>query len=98
MSDKALLTGINNYSAIGDLRGCINDTKSMFALLTEEFGFKESAICVLNDGDVNKAKLRKQWKWLLKGTKPGDRLVFHSSGHGSYTMDHDGDEEEGVTN
>ncbi len=96
MSDKALLTGINNYSAIGDLRGCINDTKSMFALLTEEFGFKESAICVLNDDDVNKAKLRKQWKWLLKGTKPGDRLVFHFSGHGSYTVDQDGDEDEGV--
>ena len=36
------------------------------------------------------------WEWLMKDAAPGDRLVFHFSGHGSYTADVDGDENDGA--
>ena len=88
--------GINNYSKIGDLRGCLNDVESMNKLLMEQFGFKKSSIKIRRDQQVTKADLRKHWEWLLKDTSPGDRLIFHFSGHGSYTVDNDGDENDGA--
>lgn len=92
MADKAFLSGINNYETIGDLRGCINDVHSMHSLLTERFGFDPGAIRVRKDEEVTKKELLKGWKWLLSGAKPGNRLVFHFSGHGSYTADLDEDD------
>ena len=88
--------GINNYSKIGDLRGCLNDVESMNKLLMEQFGFKKSSIKIRRDQQLTKADLRKHWEWLLKDTSPGDRLIFHFSGHGSYTVDNDGDENDGA--
>ena len=96
MADRALLAGINNYSKIGDLRGCLNDVESMNKLLMEQFGFKKSSIKIRRDQQLTKADLRKHWEWLLKDTSPGDRLIFHFSGHGSYTVDNDGDENDGA--
>ena len=96
MADKALLAGINNYLKIGDLRGCLNDVESINKLLMEQFGFKKSSIKIRRDQQVTKTDLRKHWEWLLKDTSPGDRLIFHFSGHGSYTVDNDGDETDGA--
>ena len=96
MADKALLTGINNYLKIGDLRGCLNDVDSMSKLLIEQFGFKKTSVKIRRDQQVTKAELRKHWEWLMKDAAPGDRLVFHFSGHGSYTADVDGDENDGA--
>ncbi|QEG41981.1 caspase family protein [Roseimaritima ulvae] len=92
MADKAFLTGINDYKNIGDLRGCINDTASIRKLLLDQFGFKDANIRIRTDDEVTKAELNKGWKWLLKNAKPDDRLVFHFSGHGSYTADTDDEE------
>ena len=89
MTDKAFLNGINDYRTIGDLRGCVNDTDSMERLLTGELGFSSKQIRVRTDSEVTKSELRKGWKWLMKDAKPGDRRVFHFSGHGSYTADQD---------
>ena len=91
MASRAFLSGINDYKTIGDLRGCVNDTLSLRRLLVDEFGFDPDHIRVRTDAEVTKAELNKGWKWLLKGAKPGDRLVFHFSGHGSYTADTDGE-------
>jgi len=33
--------------------------------------------------------------WLVAGTGPGDRVILYYSGHGSQTLDDDGDEEDG---
>ena len=96
MADKALLAGINNYKTIGDLRGCINDTQSIRTLLVETFGFDPAAVRILTDKKVTKAELRKQWRWLISGLQSGDRVIFHFSGHGSYNVDQNGDEEDGV--
>ncbi|MFG0263493.1 MAG: caspase family protein, partial [Novipirellula sp. JB048] len=96
MADKALLCGINDYKSIGDLRGCVNDTRSLYKLLIEKFNFKRNSIRVRKDSQVTKDELRKGWEWLRSGAQPGDRLVFHFSGHGSFTHDRDGDEDDGV--
>ncbi|WP_372717949.1 caspase family protein [Novipirellula sp.] len=91
MASRAFLSGINDYKTIGDLRGCINDTLSLKRLLIDEFQFDADQIRVRTDAEVTKSELNKGWKWLLKDAKPGDRLVFHFSGHGSYTADTDGE-------
>ena len=89
MVDKAFLSGINDYKTIGDLRGCVNDTVSIRRLLVDEFGFDEANIRTKKNAEVTKSELNKGWKWLLRSAKRGDRLVFHFSGHGSYTADTD---------
>ncbi len=93
MADKAFLSGINDYKTIGDLRGCINDTHSLRRLLIDEFGFADDHIRVRTNEEVIKSELKKGWKWLLKDSAPGDRLIFHFSGHGSQTVDRDLEEE-----
>ena len=96
MADKALLAGINNYKTIGDLRGCVNDTQSIQNLLVDSFNFAPNAVRILTDKKVTKAELRKQWRWLISELHAGDRIVFHFSGHGSYNVDQNADEEDGV--
>ncbi len=89
MADRAFLSGINDYKTISDLRGCVSDTESIRQLLVDEFDFDDENIHTKTDDEVTKSAMEKGWKWLLRGAKPGDRLVFHFSGHGSYTADLD---------
>jgi len=93
MADKALLMGINAYKSISTLRGCVNDVKNMRRLLTEQYGFDDKNVRVLTDQQVTKSRARREMAWLMQGAKPGDRLVLHFAGHGSYTVDLDGEED-----
>lgn len=56
MAKKALLIGINHYQISGnDLRGCVNDVKSMTATLKKYCGFKPADAAGPsgdNEGDV----------------------------------------------
>lgn len=92
MTNKAVLCGINNYQTITDLRGCINDVRNIFELLTQVYNFEPAQIHQLIDEQVTKAAIKKECDWLLKKAQKGDRLVFHFSGHGSYVPDDNGDE------
>ncbi len=92
MTNKAVLCGINNYQAITDLRGCINDVNNIFDLLTQVYEFEPSQIHQLIDEQVTKAAIKNEYNWLLNEAQAGDRLVFHFSGHGSYVPDDNGDE------
>jgi len=93
MSDKALLVGINKYKLPGnDLQGCVNDVTNMRHMLLTYFGFTVKQIRVIVDERATKANIMKRLEWLAKGAKPGDRLVFHYSGHGSQIRDREGDE------
>lgn len=94
MADKALLLGINQYKKVNSLRGCVNDVENMRKLLIDELGFSQPNVKVLVDQRVLKSEVKKQMKWLFKDAQPEDRIVFHFSGHGSYTADLDGDEED----
>ena len=92
MAHKALLVGINQYRNVTALRGCHNDVRNMQALLSELFGFEPDRINRLMEQDVTRSELRSRMDWLLAGAAPGDRIVFHFSGHGSYVEDRETDE------
>ena len=96
MTNKAVLCGINNYQAITDLRGCINDVNNIFDLLTQVYSFEPAQIHQLIDEQVTKAAIQYEYNWLLNEAQAGDRLIFHFSGHGSYVPDDNGDETDGV--
>ncbi len=94
MADKALLLGINTYKKVNSLRGCVNDVDNMRNLLTEIFGFNPSNVKLLLNEKVVKKHVTAQMAWLFQDAKPNDRVVFHYSGHGSQTVDLDGDEDD----
>ncbi len=88
MADRALLVGINNYPYVNPLRGCLNDLEGMTALLTGTFGFPAGSIRTLRDSEATKDRIVSEvTNWLFQGATPGDRLVFHFSGHGSQISD-----------
>jgi len=92
MAKKALLVGINDYKQINDLNGCINDVTNMRDVLLKYFDFTVPDIRVVVDSRATKANILARLKWLVKGAKKGDTLIFHYSGHGTQLRDRDGDE------
>jgi hypothetical protein len=92
MADKAILLGINGYKSVSGLRGCENDVHNMQVVLTDVLKFDSSNIKVLLHTEVTKARVKPLMRWIYQDTQPGDRLLLHFSGHGSYTADLTGDE------
>lgn len=93
MTRKALLIGINRYRIPGsDLRGCVNDVKSMAGALQRWHGFAEADIATLLDDAATQKAIQAGIKALLKGAKAGDVRYLHYSGHGANTPDKNGDE------
>lgn len=96
MAKRALLIGINKYQIAGaDLRGCVNDVKSLSQALVDFFGFKKKDITVLTDGQATKKAMQAGIKRIVKDSKKGDVAVIHYSGHGSNVPDDNGDEADG---
>lgn len=95
MADKALLLGINDYLNVNHLRGCLRDVENMAGVLVDVFGFAAGNVKTLTDRRVVKSEVKKQMAWLFKDVEAGDRVVLHFSGHGSYTADQNGDEDDG---
>ena len=93
MADRAILFGINDYESIGDLSGCLNDVNNVRKLLMETFGFPADSIQTFKDEKVTKEAIQDGFDWLVDGAAAGDRLVFHFSGHGSYTLSENDDEQ-----
>jgi hypothetical protein len=93
MTRKAVLCGINNYAS-APLKGCVNDAHNLRDLLVNSFGFPPEQIHLIEDEQVIKPELLRQWDWLTSGAKAGDILVFHFSGHGSYVPDESGEEQD----
>lgn len=93
MSKKALLVGINNFSnPLWRLRGCVNDTLAMRAVLTSYCGFQEADIKILHDKDADNRGIRDGLAWLLDGYTGQDVRLFHFSSHGTQVDDQSGDE------
>ncbi|MEI6333902.1 MAG: caspase family protein [Methylococcaceae bacterium] len=98
MTKKALLVGINDYAPVGsggpDLRGCVNDVRDMANTLSV-LGIvpaSPSSMVILTDARATRAAIINGFKWLIKGAKKGDVLIFYYSGHGSQVADVSGDE------
>eukprot|EP01102_Stenamoeba_stenopodia_P013515 TRINITY_DN4396_c0_g1_i1.p1 TRINITY_DN4396_c0_g1~~TRINITY_DN4396_c0_g1_i1.p1 ORF type:complete len:411 (-),score=93.89 TRINITY_DN4396_c0_g1_i1:139-1371(-) len=99
---KALLIGINYIGhARGQLRGCINDVRNLYAFLTQHYFYRPENMRVLVDDspDPNcrptRANIIAACKWLLQNNQAGDALFFHYSGHGGQVADTSGDEDDG---
>ncbi|KAL2756252.1 hypothetical protein ACRALDRAFT_1042633 [Sodiomyces alcalophilus JCM 7366] len=99
---KALLIGINYFGQDGELRGCLNDVKNISAFLSERYGYKKEDMVILTDdqenpvGQPTRNNILRAMHWLVQGAQPNDSLFFHFSGHGGYTEDEDGDEDDGM--
>src|SRR5262249_26302304 len=93
MAKKAVLIGINRYRIPGaDLRGCVNDVRSMEGVLGRYYGFAKNDITVLTDYDATTKAMQDAIRSLVLEAKKGDILLLHYSGHGSNVPDEDGDE------
>ena len=95
---KALMVGINYRNTESELRGCINDVNSLKNFLNDKNKVDNSNICILTDDTTLKPtrdNILEKYKQLLINSKEGDILYFTFSGHGSYTIDRNGDELDG---
>lgn len=97
MTTYAMICGINYYNTPNELRGCINDMLDMRSLLLKS-GVEEKNLTILSDApdrtDVTptKANILANLTRVGKLAKAGDTLIFHYSGHGTYSRDKDSDE------
>ena len=93
MAKRAVLIGINKYQVPGaDLRGCVNDVNNLQKVLLQYYGFAGKDITVLTDLKATKKVMQAAIQKLLAGSKKGDVLLLHYSGHGSNVPDDNGDE------
>lgn len=102
---RAILIGINYTGTKSQLNGCINDTRNIFMWLTQECGYDPVNIRAYTDDSYvpadrkpTRANIEAAIKWLhepAKNAKTPVSLFMHYSGHGSWTYDRDGDEDDG---
>jgi hypothetical protein len=99
----ALLVGINQYpDGIPSLRGCLTDVALQCQLLVHRYGFNPRDILVVGDralslpGQTTPLPPTRQnileafESHLIEQAQPGDVVVVHYSGHGSYVRDENG--------
>ncbi|KAJ9159120.1 hypothetical protein P3X46_024646 [Hevea brasiliensis] len=97
----ALLIGVSYKGTKYELKGTINDVKTMKDWLINNFGFKAENIRILTEEEPNeelkptKENIRNSMKWLVKDCGGRDSLVFYFSGHGLRQPDFENDERDG---
>ena len=93
MVKKALLVGINYIGTDSQLNGCINDVITMNEILVGKFRFNSTKILSdVTPVKPTRANIEAGLRELVAGSRPGDILVFHYSGHGSNVADMGGEE------
>jgi len=91
---KALLIGINYTGTSNELFGCINDVNSIKERITQN-GFTDiNIITDLTSKKATRDNILLDFKNFLINSKAGDLLFFLYSGHGSYDIDRNGDEQD----
>ncbi|MDN5790798.1 MAG: caspase family protein [Micrococcales bacterium] len=93
-ASKALCVGINEFAHLpmsSWLAGCVNDAHDIEAALRER-GFTSGDITVLTDAQATKGAVMGTLTDMVDGARPGDRLVFTYSSHGTQVTDVSGDE------
>jgi uncharacterized caspase-like protein len=85
----ALLVGIDNYPDEGNqLRGCVEDVKSVERLLTGKLGYAPDKITTLTDAQATRSRIVESFRRELTArAQPGDEVFFYYSGHGSFIPD-----------
>ncbi|MBK9796868.1 MAG: caspase family protein [Holophagaceae bacterium] len=88
---NALCVGIDQYQHFpsATLHGCVNDARTMAALLKDLLGFEESDITLLTDQAATKVAILTELKRMVEGALAGryDHLVFSFAGHGTLVPD-----------
>lgn len=89
---KALLVGINYTGSAYELNGCINDVNTIKDRISQQ-GFQSiNTLTDLTSDKPTRENILKELTALLSNGQEGDLLFFSYSGHGSYTLDKNGDE------
>lgn len=94
----ALLIGIDEYSDVRDLRGCVNDVEAVRIFLVNQLSVPEEQIRVLTNQEAKRANILQAFQEFLidnAAIGQGDQLLFHYSGHGSRMRDTSGLEPDG---
>jgi len=87
----AILTAINNYrGSENDLNGCVND------LLLAKIKLPDFQIREFRDSEVTRRCVKEQLQYAVLNSIQGDTILFAYSGHGSYVVDRNSDEPDGV--
>jgi hypothetical protein len=94
---RALLVGIATYkNPQVNLGSKEKDLDRILDILTRHWDFRRDEISVLQDARATKRNILRTFRsWLIDSTRPGDRVVFYYSGHGSQVPDRNGDEKDG---
>ena len=89
----ALLIGINYTGTSNELYGCINDANSIKEYITNKGGFNNvNVITDLTNVKASRVNILNALKQILQTANSGDFIFLFYSGHGSYTLDRNGDE------
>ena len=91
---RALLVGINDYSAsrtLRDLDGPANDVDTLREMLIERYGFEERDIVMLTNREATRDAILRNLDRLN-----GDVVLFYFSGHGSRVANSLSDEPDGM--
>lgn len=89
----ALIVGINYTGSSYALNGCVNDALSLSTFLKSTFGFNDSNIKLLTDETDEKPTKANIMKYITEYiTGDFDSVWISYSGHGTYTLDKNGDE------
>jgi hypothetical protein len=88
----ALLIGVNEYDAVPDLRGAVNDVELLRSVLVSKGGFAERDIEVVLDRAGTRRGIFEAIERLARRARPEDVVYLHYSGHGSQVKDSNGDE------
>ncbi len=90
----ALLIGIEDYSNsnIRSLQGSINDVFLMKNVLRERFGLQKNDFIILQNEQATHTGIKNAFTRLIKRVKNKDFVYIHYSGHGSQTIDLNGDQ------
>jgi hypothetical protein len=92
---KALIIGINYLNTQNELYGCVNDANHLQTYFINKYNFTSNNLCLLTDNTIvkpTKQNILKKYKDLLINAKPGEKLFFTYSGHGSFKTDLNNDE------
>jgi hypothetical protein len=94
-SKKALLVGINYTGTSNELFGCINDVNCVKERISTKGFTNINTITDLTIKKPTKNNILTEFKNLFVNSQAGDLLFFLYSGHGSYALDKNGDEQDG---
>ena len=96
----ALVVGISDYrdEGIRDLKYSEEDARAFHGFLVspEGGGFPVDHVRLLLGKEASLKEIRKGLSWLRDSSTKEDLVVFFFAGHGTFDVDRDGDEEDGL--